>query len=378
MSEGMTTVTSLRAASSLEPCEAPGPREAALSSASSGANDTSASSGSRRASASSTSRGAARRDRIADAPEAAWATRREKGTATGVRFILALTRIFGRGGARLFLRVLIFYYALFARAARRASREYHARLRGVTPAAIGFFAVYRHLLAFAEVALDRVYLVRGESRHFEVTHTGVEHLTALRRAGKGAILLGAHLGSFEALRQVGGAQAFKIHILAYFENARLITRFLEEAGADFHSSVIAIRPGDPSYIFQVQEAIEAGDLVAVLGDRVGLSEKTATVDFLGAPARLPIGPYTMAAILRCPIYLTFGLYQAPSRYDLYCEPLCERLELPRKGRDAVIQEYAQRYAARLEHYCRRAPDNWFNFFDFWGAAGSAGERGQGG
>lgn len=300
------------------------------------------------------------------APERAWMERREKGTAAGVRFILVITRLFGRGGARLFLRVLIFYYAIFARAARRASRTYQARLRGVPEAAIGFFAIYRHLLRFAEVALDRVFLVRGRARHFATTHTGVEHLMQLQREGRGAILLGAHLGSFEAMRQVGGAQSFKIHILAYFDNARLITRFLEEAGADFHGGVIAIRPGDPSYIFQVQEAIEAGDLVAVLGDRIGIGEKTTTVDFLGAPARLPVGPYTMAAVLGCPIYLTFGLYSPPNRYDLYCEPLCERLELPRRGRDAVIQETAQRYAARLEHFCRLAPDNWFNFFDFWG------------
>jgi predicted LPLAT superfamily acyltransferase len=24
-----------------------------------------------------------------------------------------------------------------------------------------------------------------------------------------------------------------------------------------------------------------------------------------------------------------------------------------------------RYVERLEHYCRLAPYNWFNFYDFW-------------
>ena len=28
-------------------------------------------------------------------------------------------------------------------------------------------------------------------------------------------------------------------------------------------------------------------------------------------------------------------------------------------------QFAQ-YAERLEHYARKAPDNWFNFYDFWG------------
>jgi predicted LPLAT superfamily acyltransferase len=302
-------------------------------------------------------------------PERAWMERRERGSAAGIRFILIFTRIFGRRGARLFLRVLIFYYALFAGDARRASRAYFARLEGVDPKKIGFWRIYSHLLRFAQTSLDRLFLVRGRSDLFSTTHTGVEHLERLHEAGRGAILLGAHLGSFEAMRAVGSVQDFPINIVAYWQNARMITRFLEEAGADFRGRVIEIRPGDPSYIFAVQEAIEAGEMVAILGDRIGVNEKTTTVDFLGAPARLPVGPYTMAAVLKCPIYLTFGLYRGGDRYDLYCEPLCERLELPRRGRQEVIAGVAQRYADRLVHYCRQAPDNWFNFYDFWGGNG---------
>jgi predicted LPLAT superfamily acyltransferase len=40
-------------------------------------------------------------------------------------------------------------------------------------------------------------------------------------------------------------------------------------------------------------------------------------------------------------------------------------KLDRSKRDAVIRECAARYAQRLEHYCRLAPYNWFNFYDFW-------------
>jgi predicted LPLAT superfamily acyltransferase len=80
---------------------------------------------------------------------------------------------------------------------------------------------------------------------------------------------------------------------------------------------------------------------------------------------LPVGPYLLAAILRCPIYLTFGLFHEPNRYDLYCEPFAERVELPRAAREEAARGYVQRYADRLEHFCRLAPDNWFNFYDYW-------------
>ena len=73
----------------------------------------------------------------------------------------------------------------------------------------------------------------------------------------------------------------------------------------------------------------------------------------------------LASILKCPVLLTFGLYREPNRYDLHCEPFAERLTLPRGKRQAMLVEHVQRFAHRLEDYCRKAPDNWFNFYDFW-------------
>ncbi len=303
-------------------------------------------------------------DADADGGDQSWMTTPEKGTVLGARIVVWTSRILGRRGAGLLLRVIVFYYALFARTARRASRDYLRR--SGRPA--GFWGVYRHVLAFARCALDRVYFVQGDFRPFEVYHNGLHHLRDAQKSGRGAILLGAHMGSFEVMRTLASEQELTINILAYWENARMISSFLAGLGADFTTRVIAIRPKDPSYIFEVRDAIERGEFVAVLGDRVGIGEKAVKAPFFGAPARFPAGPYTLAAILKCPVLLTFGLFTAPNRYDLYCEPFGERLELPRGARTEALQAYAQRYAERLEHYCQLAPDNWFNFFDFWGGA----------
>jgi predicted LPLAT superfamily acyltransferase len=86
---------------------------------------------------------------------------------------------------------------------------------------------------------------------------------------------------------------------------------------------------------------------------------------LGEPARFPAGPFIIASLLQCPVYLVFGLFHRPNRYDLYCEPFAERVQLPRKTRQQALTTYAQKFADRLEHYCRLGPYNWFNFYDFW-------------
>ena len=104
--------------------------------------------------------------------------------------------------------------------------------------------------------------------------------------------------------------------------------------------------------------------VAILGDR-SVDAKTAPLQFLGGTAQFPTGPFVLAALLHCPVLLTFGLHHPRNRYDIYCEPFADEIVLPRRGREQALHEYMQRFAYRLEHYCRLAPDNWFNFYDFW-------------
>ena len=88
------------------------------------------------------------------------------------------------------------------------------------------------------------------------------------------------------------------------------------------------------------------------------------MDFLGAPRALPdraVCARGERCAARC--YLTFGLHHAPNRYDLYCEPFAEQHRAAAREAREAPREHGQRYASRLEHYCRLAPDNWFNFYD---------------
>src|SRR5436190_2546575 len=140
-----------------------------------------------------------------------WLRAPERGTAFALSVMIAICRLLGRGVTRLLLAPIVFYFVLFAPQARRASRDYLTRL-GRPP---GFRAVYAHFLRFAHVTLDRLFFVLGRHRTFAITRTGRENLAALKEQRRGALLLGAHLGSFEAMRAMATEESLPLNIVGY-------------------------------------------------------------------------------------------------------------------------------------------------------------------
>lgn len=303
---------------------------------------------------------ASRRD--STAPDADWLSQPERGALLGMKLVMWLATAFGRWPARQLVRAVALYYALFDRSARAASRDWLTTVQGRAPS---FGETYRHFFTFAQVTLDRFFFLRGKTAPFEISRTGNEHLIALQRTRQGAVLLGAHLGSFEAMRAGGREEAFDINIVGNFANARVINALFEDLGDANRARVIDVSDDSLNATLQMRERLEDGEMVALLGDRRSEATKSVTVSFFGRPARLPAGPFILASLLGCPVYLVFGLFHAPRHYALHCEPFAERIELPRGTRQQALQDVMQRYATRLEHYASTAPYCWFNFFEFW-------------
>jgi predicted LPLAT superfamily acyltransferase len=289
-----------------------------------------------------------------------WLEVRERGSVLGIKFAVVLATTFGRPPARLLARILALYYTLFAKNARRAAQAFRKRV-GASP---GFRGAYRQILRFAQCTVDALFLIRGKTKYFRVSRNGHKHLEQLRESGQGAILLGAHIGSFYAMRMQGEQESLPIYPVVYLKNARRINDALEALDPSSKARLIEMEDG-VNFMLKIRQKLEQGGLVAVLADRVPPGGKSVEVDFLGGRARFPVGPYVLAATLGCPVYFTAGIYHDPDHYELFCEPFAERVRLPRKDREGALRQYAQQYADHLERFCRRNPDNWFNFYDFW-------------
>jgi predicted LPLAT superfamily acyltransferase len=290
-----------------------------------------------------------------------WTTLPERGTPASLRVIAWIAVHIGRQVARLLLYPITLYFVISAHAARRTSYEYLKRVRGGSPR---WWHVFRHFHCFAATILDRVYLLRGEFERFAVTVHGKELLQRQIESGKGSILLGSHLGSFEVLRALGVMQRrFPLKVLMDTAHNQNITRFLDALNPKIAGTVIA--PDQPDTLIKVKESLDAGYFIGMLGDRVFGGDKTTQCQFLGAPAIFPAGPILLAAMMHCPVILFFGLYRGGNRYEIYFEHFADEIVLDRDRRAEHIQLWMQRYAERLEHYARLAPYNWFNFYPFW-------------
>jgi predicted LPLAT superfamily acyltransferase len=290
-----------------------------------------------------------------------WATLPERGTPTSLRVIAWIAAHIGRWGARLLLYPITLYFVITARSARRTSYEYLKRLRGESAR---WWHVFRHFHCFAATILDRVYLLRGDFERFGITVHGKEIVHCQIESRKGSILLGSHLGSFELLRALGVMQrSFSLKVLMDPLHNQNITRFFDALNREIAATVIA--PDRPDTLLRVKESLDAGCFVGMLGDRVSGGDKTTRCQFLNAPATFPAGPVLLAAMMRCPVILFFGLYRGGNRYEIYFEHFADEIDLDRVRRPENIQLWMQRYAERLEHYSRLAPYNWFNFYPFW-------------
>ena len=294
-----------------------------------------------------------------------WTALPERGTSASLQVIAWIAVRLGRAAARLLLYPITLYFWITADAARRASYEF---LKRACDRSVHWPHVFRHLHCFAATILDRLYLLRGEFERFCVTIQGKDVLKRQMETGKGAILLGSHLGSFEVLRALGVMErSFPLKVLMDTMHNQNITRFLNALNPTIAGTVIA--PDRPDTLIRVRESLDAGYFVGMLGDRVFGADKTTQCQFLGAPATFPAGPVILAALMHCPVILLFGLYRGRNRYEIYFEHFADEISLDREHRAGEIQYWMQRYVARLEYYARLAPYNWFNFYPFWGQSG---------
>ena len=245
-----------------------------------------------------------------------WARERERGGSLPLRMMTWLSLHLSHGLGELILLPVTGWFLATSPAARAASRDYLRRVLG-RPARAADIA--RHFFTFAQAILDRVFFLAGQAERFATEVEGLDHLLTHIEAGRGCVLLGAHLGSFDAMRALGRHAPVRVRPAMFRANAGALTAILDRLDPALAARIIDI--GRPEAMLQVREALADGDLVAFLADRATDPRRLIALPFLGAPALFPAGPFQIATMLRAPRVMFHGIRTGRRQYVLRFEPL---------------------------------------------------------
>lgn len=304
-----------------------------------------------------------------------WSRTQERGTVLGIKLLLAVYTLLGRGVFNLILRGVMRYYHLTGKRARNASEQYLFQLKAYAeqqnielPAQL---TSYNHLLSFGHTMLDKLAAWKGDFSVDNLSIHGQEQFESMVANQQGVLILGSHLGNIELCRALGRRHSnIKINALVFTEHAERFNSVMKAVNPQSDLNLIQVTSMGPDTAILLQQKLEQGEWIVIVGDRTSTSKESRSVwaEFLGKEAPFPQGPFMLASVLKAPVFLLFGLRddsQSKPHFNVYFEHFSDKIELPRKTREQSLQQVVQKYADRLEHYTLKAPLQWYNFFNFW-------------
>ncbi len=256
------------------------------------------------------------------------------------------------------------YYRLrpkYLRAARSnlavilaAPEDSPAVRRGALEMVASHFEAWVDFLHFAtRPAQEAAQLIEGV--------VGYSRIVEARLAGKGVVLLTAHLGNWE----IGGLMLARIKDPIHVVLVPDIFPGVERERRRLHalSGVTEIRV-DRSIAptLAVLRALGRNEIVAMQGDR-DFDNTGVAATFFGREAFFPRGPFRVAMASGAALLPAFIVRLPDGRYRAIVE---QAVRVETAGdRDAALRRNIERYVALLERYVREYPHQWYCFYPFW-------------
>lgn len=296
---------------------------------------------------------------------------KEAGALRGIKFLVAIYDIFGRVAFNIILVPVMAYFFVRRASARRASRNYLLRVKKRYPKALPKrplnWLIFCHFLAFGQSLLDK-YIAWSKTRTDIAMEPDEEKmLFELVSSGKGCLVIGSHFGNLEYSRGISGRHPeLVINVLLYDQHSENFAALIEGAKSESRMNLIQVTDIDIALALKLKEKVQRGEWVVIAGDRipVGEGKRVSRACFFGDQAEFPIGPYVLANLLHCPVYL-MHCYLDQDDYVVRVEHFEDNLKLDRKDRQQAYDNATQKFASALEKQVARRPLQWFNFYDFW-------------
>jgi lauroyl/myristoyl acyltransferase len=178
--------------------------------------------------------------------------------------------------------------------------------------------------------------------------TGTESYHAARAAGRGAVLVTAHMGSFEKGLVALPIQEKRIHVVFKRDKIGGFEKLRTELRKRLNVAESPVDDGWGVWV-RLREALQNDEVVAVQGDRVLPGQKGIPVAILGGTLLLPTGPFKLAASAGSPVMPIFSTRSPDGRIAIRIEPAIDPTDV-----DAAVRLFG----ACLERQLRTHADQW--------------------
>jgi KDO2-lipid IV(A) lauroyltransferase len=212
---------------------------------------------------------------------------------------------------------------------------------------------YVELLRFPR--LDEAYV----KKYIKVGDADVERVRkALKEDGKGAIYLTAHFGNWELSSLVGSAYGFKMNVLARWQKFERLNGYLNKMRGSKGARVIFKEDAKE----EIMQALKDNEVVGILSDQDG-GKRGEFVDFFGRKASIAKGVAQFSLRTGAPVFPVFIIREKGPYHRISIED--DISVLPSGDIKKDVHEILQRFAAVLQSYIEKHPDQWLWLHKRW-------------
>lgn len=212
---------------------------------------------------------------------------------------------------------------------------------------------------FGQVVIDRFAMYAG--RKFDVEIEGYDNYLRLASGDEGFMQLSAHVGNYEIAGYTLHAETKPFNSLVFGGEKSSVMENRNKMFASTNIRMISIK-SDMSHVFDINKALDNGEIVSMPADRVIGSKKVITKTFLGAKADFPAGPFAVPVMRGLDVLAVNVMKTAPLKYKIYVTPLVYDKTATRKQQ---TEQLSTAYVSELERMMKTYPSQWYNFYDFW-------------
>ncbi len=295
-------------------------------------------------------------------PESKSIPPRQRGNALGIWFFRILMQLFGLRGAYALLYPVCLHYAVWDRDAVRSAQPYISRRFPQLSVLKQWWTAYRLFISQGKNLIDRHAAIAG-AVEFDTAIEGYEQLLSFAHEKQGFILLTSHVGNWQTVMHSLEKLNRTVHLLMKPELNPAIRDAVKVDAEESQLKIIS--PELPmGGVVEVMQALEAGDIVAIMGDRA-YGADSVEVDFMGSPANFPYSAFHIASTTGCPVVVLLSSKTGVNAYSVNMAEVLRPQVKRGRNRKEQLQEWVQKYADILSNYLLAHPLQYFIFHDIW-------------